>query len=835
MARREQKVRVHFLIALTLTVMAFGGTRFLRIQRQRQRQLEYARTEQELHQYTTKLVSDERQRLQHLAAGGADRVSKDASALLMQVRFYAEQNAGAGRLRNAAPAEAALAAIRSNFQRLKQGQPAVFPRGQPFLRAYYSDADGSFQPYSVCLPPDYDAERSYPLIVRIDAGGTADRFRCRGAPCYATAISLKPEGRGRAGYMGLGEDDVLRAVRETEQLYNVDRSRVYLVGVGNGVPACWYIASRHPELFAGLLIMDGNSGILERKGREPPREVRALGDVAVFLRATLSPLSYAANLVHCHVTAMQTGAPEHGNAMTLRTMVERLRRLGGSVEYLEFARPAGEAQAGWINEYALAKALGRPAARVPAKFRFTTTDLRHDTAWWVRVEQMEAPLRFATVEAEAVGNRVQVTTSNVSRLSILLDRVPVAAKTVSVDGVEFSVPSRGATFRVERRGDRWENAGRAAQSRASPGLFKRKGRSGPVSDVLRDGFTIVWGTQAEDELYNEIMAAEARQFAADWQAQYGGAVPRMASDADVSPEQLAGSGLVLIGGPAVNAVSGMLASGLPVRFEPGGFALGEDRFEGQDMGIVFCYPNPLDTDRMVVMVAANSAAALYQAYQRTAINLAPGAYESYQWFDYAVFDGRTAGPETLLLAGFFDNDWKLSDAEGFCWRRDESALAGLRPQGFPPAGAATVSAESKLLLSDVRPVRVRQAGPVAFDRSTAGKLIRLGGKGFGKGLGVMAPSAISWVIGRRFRTFEATVGLTDPHPGGRECRVVFEVRDHERLLAASPPLGFEKGVPGSATIRADVHDATTLTLAVRLVAGSGPVSGCAWGAPTLQR
>ena len=146
MAAREQKVRAHFLIALTLAVMAFGAGRFLRLQRRRQVQTEYARTEQEIHQYTAKLLGSERAGLQDLATGGADRVSKDAAALLMQVRFLAEQDTAARSPRTTAARERALALIRNNFRRLKQGSPARFPFGESFLRAYYSDVDGSFQP-----------------------------------------------------------------------------------------------------------------------------------------------------------------------------------------------------------------------------------------------------------------------------------------------------------------------------------------------------------------------------------------------------------------------------------------------------------------------------------------------------------------------------------------------------------------------------------------------------------------------------------------------------------------------------------------------------------------
>ncbi|MHC4248865.1 MAG: NPCBM/NEW2 domain-containing protein, partial [Planctomycetota bacterium] len=91
--------------------------------------------------------------------------------------------------------------------------------------------------------------------------------------------------------------------------------------------------------------------------------------------------------------------------------------------------------------------------------------------------------------------------------------------------------------------------------------------------------------------------------------------------------------------------------------------------------------------------------------------------------------------------------------------------------------------------------------PVGFDRSAApdGGVLTIHGKPYAHGIGMVPPATARWLLGKRFVTFRAEVGLerTDtPFESRRKAeRVAFEVWGrHEggsdaRLLAASRELG----------------------------------------------
>ena len=64
---------------------------------------------------------------------------------------------------------------------------------------------------------------------------------------------LTPYGRGEvAGYNGLAEQDVLRAMDDVKRAYNVDEDRVYLTGLSMGGGGTWHLGLRYPDLFAAI-------------------------------------------------------------------------------------------------------------------------------------------------------------------------------------------------------------------------------------------------------------------------------------------------------------------------------------------------------------------------------------------------------------------------------------------------------------------------------------------------------------------------------------------------------------------------------------------------------
>jgi poly(3-hydroxybutyrate) depolymerase len=129
---------------------------------------------------------------------------------------------------------------------------------------YASPLDGADQPFCLYLPEDYDAEKRWPLMVRLhgawsdidEAGWTIQAFEwdrefVRYAP-RRSFIELYPWGRGNTGYREAGHQDVMDMLDLVERLFSTDPDRVYLMGSSMGADGGWRLAASHVDRFAAF-------------------------------------------------------------------------------------------------------------------------------------------------------------------------------------------------------------------------------------------------------------------------------------------------------------------------------------------------------------------------------------------------------------------------------------------------------------------------------------------------------------------------------------------------------------------------------------------------------
>ena len=124
--------------------------------------------------------------------------------------------------------------------------------------------------YGVLLPPEYDWHHKYPMIVSLHPaehngkaeidfwGGTAAKPGRAMASGYIviTPEYVEPETR-EYGYSMASHDIVLRSIIDARKRFNVDSDRIFLTGHGMGGDAAFDIGMSHPDLFAGVIPING--------------------------------------------------------------------------------------------------------------------------------------------------------------------------------------------------------------------------------------------------------------------------------------------------------------------------------------------------------------------------------------------------------------------------------------------------------------------------------------------------------------------------------------------------------------------------------------------------
>jgi predicted peptidase len=225
-----------------------------------------------------------------------------------------------------------LTAAEGVLARARTAKDPYKGRNGDMERHHVLEGSGEIMPYRVFVPKAYKG-RPTPLVIALHGlGVTEDSFFdsyermpvqlaeqhgfLLAAPLgfrvdgfYGSEI-LRPTEPADKRKVELSEKDVLEVLRLMRASYNVDTTRVYLLGHSMGAIGAWHLAAKYPERWAGVAAFagTGNPGSVERMKAIPQFVVHGDADATV-------------------------------NVFGSRSMVAVMNRLGMKVTYIEV--PAG--------------------------------------------------------------------------------------------------------------------------------------------------------------------------------------------------------------------------------------------------------------------------------------------------------------------------------------------------------------------------------------------------------------------------------------------------------------------------------------------------------------
>ncbi len=555
----------------------------------------------------------------------------------------------------------------------------LFPTaaGQILNRGYEASFSPVRQGYAIYLPPNYDPERAYPLMIVLHGGSSNgnlflgvvlgnnmdwerynqflyDDFTARWTPDW---IVVAPDGVGQVIWRWMGEQDVLEVLDDVQRHYRVDANRVVLGGLSNGGMGAYTIGSRHAWRFSAVQAMAGAPSWLQYTGGRPT-------DAEVTAMRRISAMELLGNVENTRFFYYHgTEDPGPMRPAFVRELDRRVEETGVRITGRWYQH--GHDLLYLVHRHGrvypdLAELVRDPR---PAEVTVVTGDYRAARQHWVTVTRIADYPELARVHATAAAGRIAVEASeNTLELSLDLRDAPVGASgatRIEVDGTEVYDGPRahlGHVVHIARGEDGW----RLGFLPRAEGLEKVPGLAGPMSDAYHDRIVHVYGTQnAENE---RTLRQTAERGARGWPLGLWTLEQEVVADTDLTDEHLRSAHLALYGGPGDNAVLERIMDRLPIRLEEGAVVMDNGRrFEGRDVGVRYVYPNPESPGRYVLVHGGVTANAVSRT--RNLPDFLP---------DYEVYDRRTTAARPRLIAnrneplaaGYFDRFWRLPEYTG---------------------------------------------------------------------------------------------------------------------------------------------------------------------------
>jgi hypothetical protein len=578
------------------------------------------------------------------------------------------------------------AVMDQGIERAKQLQSGQSPwtSGKSQIHAYYSELDGSVQPYHISLPADYDPNKPTRLYVWLHGrqnNTTESEFifsfmnpRPPGNAPVADQgqIQLDLFGRinGEGWHFG-GETDVFEAIAAVKKRFKIDDKRVMIRGFSQGGEGSWHVALHHPDAFAAAEI---GAGTWSRRAEQPDlkpwqrpvleiwedMEKYALNIFNLPLAGHDGDADTQINAVNApRLPAGATAAPHRGqleSSLRTRAQLERegfackgepdFLRCEGAPGIFLISQKTGHGTSPLVRQRldAFLKEWGDKGQTSPDHIRFVTYTTRYNKDYWVSLDGLDEHYVRADIDAvrSPVGTSYDITTHNVSRLVL---RETNHAQSIKIDGATLKV--KGAEeLTLQKTAGSWK----VDKNGMAAGLHKTHALQGPIDDAFLDPFLLVrptgtpWNAAVNDQALRTLA-----HFDKMWGKYFRGH-PFVKDDKDVTEADFAKYQVVLFGDPGSNKWIAKVAPKLPVAWTRSEVKLGGQTYPASTNYPALVYPNPLHPSKYIVI---NTGLTISDSDYN-------GDYGMPQWGDYAIVQAKDgADVPDLVTAGLFDEHWQI--------------------------------------------------------------------------------------------------------------------------------------------------------------------------------
>lgn len=269
-------------------------------------------------------------------------------------------------------------------------------------------------------------------------------------------IIIHPLGFGNTLFTGMGEMDIFNCLEDIQLKYRINSQKIFLIGFSMGGAGSLNIGSKYPDLFCGVCSISGYSNYTLWNG---PNRTKI--NVAEKIETTKREASF--NISNFRYTNLYIA---HGNwdlgigggvdYLHHKSLISELKKEGvkfknviySKLSHAEFPIEKRQEVVKWFNK--------QVKKEIPADFEFIISDLRHGNFFDITVTSLLDYSSKAIIKGTHVSGVLNLFTTNVNSISINEKKY----SNFNISGLPIEPKNRNSL------------------------LFKSKGKSGPISDII---------------------------------------------------------------------------------------------------------------------------------------------------------------------------------------------------------------------------------------------------------------------------------------------------------------------------------------------------------------
>ena len=534
-----------------------------------------------------------------------------------------------------------------------------------YSSTFISNIDGSLQYYAVAPQLNGTKENAALFLsvhgAGVEAIGQAKAYQSKDWGTLVAATNRRPRG---FNWEDWGRLDALEVLSIAKEKFKPDPQRIYLTGHSMGGHGTWFLGATYPGNWAGIAPCSGYPTLKEygsADGKIPDSSTNAFERLLLRSGNQSDVLKLATNYKASGVYVLHGDSDRVVSVNYARQMKNVLAKFHTDYSYYEY--PGGEHWFGdqsvdWKPLFDFFKWHTRLADSAVNEIDFTTSSPGISSTYrWASVMQQEHPLAYSHMQLKRslLTNTITGSTKNIQLLKLALNEfAPNTTVSITLDGassISYKVKVNMDSIYLGKQSGDWSISAKPGSNQKGPERY------GTFKEAFNHKMLLVYGTKGTKE-ENEWSLNKAKYDAESWYYRGNGAVD-IVSDKTFLKMNTVGRGVVLYGNKSTNAAWEILLADCPIKVERNMVTAGDKTFTGDDLAGYFTWPIKNSPFTSVAVVSGSGLKGMRAAYANQYFAGGSG-FPDFMIFKLGMLVG---GAKEIQLAGFFDNNWQLTDTE----------------------------------------------------------------------------------------------------------------------------------------------------------------------------